>query len=228
MPRVVWQGVWQVAADGTHDPGMVEPMTGPPDAHPSEGPVHRRTMEIEVYDVPSHTLRVVGTLRDTRPWADPEGELRDVHDMELTVDVRRSDLTITAVRARMHRFPHAECPAILPAFDDLVGLSVARGYTRAVQERLGRARGCTHLELLARTLGPAVIQALPSAAARDADSGVLAGASGVSPVQWLANSCHVWRTGGPGERKLAVGWRPLTDSYPAPTAEELEDRAAKG
>jgi len=25
-----------------------------------------------------------------------------------------------------------------------------------------------------------------------------------------------------------VGWRPLADSYPAPTAEELEDRAAKG
>jgi len=58
MPRVVWQGVWQVAADGTHDPGMVEPMTGPLDAHSSEGPVHRRTMEIGVYDVPGHPAGV--------------------------------------------------------------------------------------------------------------------------------------------------------------------------
>ena len=30
----------------------------------------------------------------------------------------------------MGRFPHPECPDIEPSFSELIGLSVARGYTR--------------------------------------------------------------------------------------------------
>ena len=62
----------------------------------------------------------------------------------------------------MHAFPHTECPTIEAAFAGLVGLNVARGYTREVQTRFGGPRGCTHLEHLARSLGPVVIQAVTS------------------------------------------------------------------
>ena len=85
-----------------------------------------------------------------------------VHDMELRVRVRIADLTITGATAEMHAFPHTECPTIEAAFAGLEGLSVARGYTREVQARFGGPRGCTHLEHLARSLGPVVIQAVTS------------------------------------------------------------------
>ena len=65
----------------------------------------------------------------------------------------------------MGTFPHAECPSIEGVFGDLVGLSVSRGYTNAVQTRFGRERGCSHIEFLARALGPVVIQAITSSAA---------------------------------------------------------------
>ena len=61
--------------------------------------------------------------------------------MELRVVVRLDDLCITAADAVMHTFPHTECPGIAPAFAGLVGLSVARGYTRQVQSRFGGPRG---------------------------------------------------------------------------------------
>ena len=105
---------------------------------------------------------MVGRLRDTRPWAEDGAAVATVHDMELRVTVRNDDLVITEAEAAMHTFPHTECPGIVAAFAGLVGLSVARGYTREVQSRFGGPRGCTHLEQLARSLGPVVVQAVTS------------------------------------------------------------------
>ena len=75
---------------------------------------------------------------------------RDVHRMELGIVVRCADLVIVDAEATMGHFPHPECPSIEDSFSELIGLSVARGYTRAVQDRFGRERGCSHLEFLAR------------------------------------------------------------------------------
>ena len=80
--------------------------------------------------------------------------------------VRRADLTIVDAVADMKTFPHAECTEIEPNFRDLIGLSVGRGYSSAVQERFGRQRGCSHLEFLARAIGPVVVQGITSSAKR--------------------------------------------------------------
>jgi len=183
-------------------------------------PTHRRHIDFEVYER-DDGFEVIGRLRDDRPWAAGTDDVEHVHDMSLAVTVRREDLTITAAKATMHRFPHHECPGIEDAFSGLVGLGVARGYSRAVQERFGRSLGCAHLELLARMVGPVVIQAIPSSTLRqrgiEEAGSMLAGAGGA----WLADTCHVWRNGGPGPAKLAIGWRPGTTAYPAPSLEEL-------
>ena len=121
-----------------------------------------------------------------------------------------------------------ECAAIEPHFRDLVGLSVGRGYTSAVQERFGRERGCSHLEFLAAvSLGLTVIQATTSAAARQT---VLGGAypDGERNLSFLTNTCHVWTPDGPGAQKVALGWRPGRLGYPAPSAAEVARRLAAG
>ncbi len=123
--------------------------------------MHRRRVEVDVY-LRDDYFAVVGTLRDERPWAGGDRGPRQVHGMELGVVVRRVDMVIVDAAASMESYPHAECTAIEPKFTELIGLSVARGYTSAVQERFGRERGCSHLEFLARAIGPAVIQAVPS------------------------------------------------------------------
>jgi hypothetical protein len=190
-----------------------------------EVPTHRRTIDVEVFERQGDFV-VVGRLADDRPWAAGSDRVEHVHDMELSVTVRRPDLVITEARAVMRRFPHAECPGIEAAFGGLVGLSVARGYTRAVQERFGRALGCTHLEFLARAIGPVVVQALPSSAARTR-AGVLAEPTRAETgTAWLADTCHVWAVGGAGEQKLALGWRPGNGPYPAPSLVELRRPAA--
>lgn len=106
-------------------------------ADPELVPVHRRTIEFDVYDA-GDSVRVVGRLRDLRPWAEDEARTI-VHDMELDLEVRRSDFVILAAKATMHTFPHAECPQIEDAFAQMVGLSnrtwLHQGHLRSVRRR---------------------------------------------------------------------------------------------
>ncbi len=181
--------------------------------------LHRRAIDFEVFGV-EDDLVIVGRLRDTRPWAADGSAVATVHDMELRVRVRTTDLTIVGATAEMVTFPHAECPVVEEAFAGLVGLSVARGYTRAVQTRFGGPKGCTHLEQLARALGPVVIQAVTSRRALSVSRGesqdLLAG-GGASGSPWARDSCHIWAEGGTADQKLAAGWRPGVGPYPSPT-----------
>jgi Protein of unknown function (DUF2889) len=185
----------------------------------AEAPLHRRSIVYEAFDG-GEDLRVRARLEDVRPWADGARSVSLVHDMSLSVTVRVADMTITAATADMHVFPHAECPAILEAFGGLVGLSVARGYTREVQRRFGGPNGCSHLEHLARSLGPVVVQAVTSRRARAVSRGetpdLLAGTT-----PWARDTCHVWAEGGVAEEKLAAGWRPGVGPYPAPLLEVI-------
>jgi Protein of unknown function (DUF2889) len=202
-------------------PPTVAALRPPPDS--GEQPVHRRTITMEVFQRDAHLL-VVGTLRDQRPWASGDLGPSDLHTMELAIVVRRADMTIVDAAADMQTYPHAECTDIEPSFHDLVGLSVARGYSNAVQQRFGRERGCSHVEFLARAIGPVVIQGLTSSGAWEVEKG-----SGEHPMReggfsFLTNTCHIWTEDGAGAQKIAAGWRPGLLGYPAPRAVEVRRR----
>ncbi len=181
--------------------------------------VHRRAIDFEAFDE-GEELLVIGRLRDSRPWA-AEGAI-EVHDMELRVRVHRSDMTISECRAVMHTFPHAECPGIVAAFAGLAGLTVTRGFTRAVQSLVSGPNGCTHLDQLARSIGPVVVQAVTSGRAREIRQGRATELpTDTSNAPWARDTCHVWAEGGVAEQKLAAGWRPGRGGYPAPPLEEI-------
>jgi hypothetical protein len=103
----------------------------------------------------------------------------------------------------------------------LVGVNIGRGYNRAVQERFLGIAGCAHLEHMARTLGPAVVQATQSARAHQrVSSDALPRDITVTP--FMRNTCHVWRDDGPAQQKLEAGWRPGLTSNPVPSPVEIK------
>ncbi len=187
-------------------------------------PLHVRSIEYQAFDA-GDALSIVGRLRDSRPWAVDGSAVEQVHDMELRVTVAVADITITESDAVMHAVPHTECPGIVPAFRALAGIDIGRGFTRQVQGLFGGPRGCTHLEHLARSLGPVVIQAMTSkralAVARGEAEDLITDAG--SP--WARNTCHVWAEGGVADRKLAAGWRPGIGPYPSPPVATFESTA---
>lgn len=186
-------------------------------------PTHRRTITIESFDDDGATFEVRARLTDERPWATDETQVPVLHQMVLVLTVDRASATIVDANAEMLNYPHVECAIIAPAFRQLVGLSVTRGFNREVQARLGRERGCTHLEFLARAVGPAVIQAMASMASRSGRN-VVTRDEDASPATWLENTCHLWATGGVGFEKMSGGWRPGQVRYPTPSLVELRRR----
>jgi len=189
----------------------------------SEVPTHRRSIVMESFDDP-RGHRISATLKDERPWAESDAEVPVLHSMVLEVLVDPVSLTIIDARAEMKNFPHAECQSIEPAFRQLIGLSVMRGYNKAVQNVLGRERSCTHLEFLARAIGPMTIQVMASSHSRSGRNSVAESGSSTMSA-WLVNSCHLWAEGGIGASKLALAWRPGTTEYPTPSLVELRRRA---
>jgi hypothetical protein len=186
-------------------------------------PTHRRTITVESFET-DDGFEMRGTLVDERPWAESQTTVRTLHSMALTLRVNRASMLITDARAEMAACPHEECRTIEPAFRGLVGVSITRGYNRAVQDKLGRQLGCSHLDFLARAMGPAAIQTMASSSHRRGEPFVSSGSSD-SPSQWLTNTCHLWAEGGIGAEKMRLGWRPGVEAYPTPTLVELRRRA---
>jgi hypothetical protein len=166
-------------------------------------PIHVRTIRVAATRVGADLLEVTGQLVDDRPSGNPDwfGEGTDprVHDMTLTIRVRHPDLVVTEVGGTMTTHPYTLCPDALPSLQHLVGLSVARGFTRAVNERLGRQRGCAHLTALVQAMGPVVRQGAGVA------FGVESAAGDAERDLWFVNSCQAWREHGPLHERLRAG-----------------------
>jgi hypothetical protein len=199
---------------------------GPGEPNVERVPVHRRTITYDSYD-DGDSICVVGTLRDERPWAaDNKYEIAQevAHDMELRVVVDKATFIITECQPTMRTYPHFECPGIYPAFEALVGVSVGRGFTMNVIEKVSGPAGCTHLDQLARALGPVVYQAMTACKVySEAHDGV---SLRTAPGKWIVDTCHIWADGGIGSQKFAAGFR-FGGEYPAPSLAVIRSRATK-
>lgn len=164
-------------------------------------PVHVRTIRMEAMEAGPDQLEVTGHLVDERPRQSSEGDegTRVVHDMRVTLRVRYPDFVITKASGGMTAHPYTICPEALPPLEQLVGLSVARGFNRAVQECLGHERGCAHLTALILAMAPVVKQG----------AGTAFGSGWRAPVQsgdpWFINTCQAWRKDGPLHTLLKQG-----------------------
>lgn len=166
-------------------------------------PVHVRTIRVEAFPVGANELEVTGVLLDERPrgapWWGGEDGGGVVHDMTVTLRVRYPDFVVTGATGKMASHPYTICPEAVPALEQLVGLSVARGFIRSVQERFGRERGCAHLTALILAMAPAVKQAAGAA---------FRGQRSAHPPRdnrWFINTCHAWREDGPLHSLLERG-----------------------
>jgi hypothetical protein len=166
-------------------------------------PVHTRTITIDVFKASDDELEVTARLVDSRPdaqpsWFDvPQGST--IHDMSVTLHVHYPDLTITAASSSMTEHPYTICPDAIPTVGRLVGLSVAQGFTRAVNERLGRQQGCSHMTALVHAMGPAIKQGAGAAFFDE---------NGFPPPDadlWFIDTCQAWRDGGPLVKGLRAG-----------------------
>ena len=142
-------------------------------------------------------------------------------------------MQIVAAAVGFESHPNEECPQIVTHYDQLVGLSIARGFTHRVRELFGGPRGCTHTTALLQAMAPVAVQCIWSMRASEARRGETQGALDLTPEQRRAmwqmnvNTCHVWAedsdgSGGWGGRgDAAAGVRSRADGAPRAQARRL-------
>jgi len=118
--------------------------------------IHTRQVNCQGYRRPGGLWDIEGHLTDVKTYGFSSihrGEIvpgEPIHDLWLRITIT-DHFKVVAIEAATANGPFNICGDITPAFQQLVGLTIGAGWTRAIKERLGGAKGCTHLVEL---LGP--------------------------------------------------------------------------
>lgn len=175
-----------------------------PDAAPREL-IHTRRIECHGYKRQDGLWDIEGQLTDGKSYAfgnEYRGEVKPgefIHEMWLRLIVDDT-MTIQGVEAATDHSPYGVCAAILPSFQQLKGLKIAKGFNAKVFELFGGVSGCTHhVELIGR-LATVAFQTIFPYRSR------LARLEGKSPDASrrprLLNTCHAFAENGEIARKL--------------------------
>lgn len=175
--------------------------------------IHSRSYDVKTYRIDGDTMRIRGRVTDTKPaglFVVDDVEPLDVHDMIVDLVVSYPMFDILAVDVVFDTHPHESCPSISDAYQALVGLSIARGFSRKVTEIFGGPNGCTHVGALLRAMAPVAVQSTYSMMRADPDFDPANPRERTSEERERSNtfvidSCHVWDAGGEYVQRIASG-----------------------
>jgi len=167
------------------------PLSPPADREP----LHRRLIECRGYRRRDGLWDVEGHLVDTKTYSFPNQDRGEIHAGEplhemwvrLTFD---DDLVVRDVEAVTDAGPYKICPDAAPKLGVLKGLRIAHGWTRAVKERLGGAKGCTHLVEMLGPVATVAYQTLVSLRMKRLD------ATPTDRRPPVIDSCYAYRSDG--------------------------------
>jgi len=166
----------------------------------TEIPLHHRVYDIRSFRVDEGRLRIRGQVVDTKPagmYVRRDPEPLDVHDMVVELFVSWPEFVIDGVEVSFDTHPHRACPGIAPAYQQMVGISIARGFSRRVTELFSGSAGCTHVGALLKAMAPVAVQSIYSMnfANPDYDGQGFPARSEEEErrsMSFVINSCHVW------------------------------------
>jgi hypothetical protein len=176
--------------------------------------IHERAYVVRAYRKDDTTLVLRGAVRDQKPpglYVPGDPDPLTVHHMIVDLAIRVPDLEIIDAQAVLDVHPHAACPTIQEHYGNLVGLSIARGFTHKVRELFGGPRGCTHTTALLQAMAPVAIQSMWSFRVKAQREGSVGGPDFSSPEsrrQAMAmniNTCHIWAEDGDQVRGILAG-----------------------
>lgn len=189
--------------------------------------LHTRTYEVKAYRKDADTMMLRGVVRDVKPaglYVADDPEPLTIHHMVLDLDIAFPAMEIARVEVVFEDFPHTTCPTIIPDYQKLIGLSIARGFTNRVRELFGGPRGCTHILALLQAMAPVTNQtrfSMMAASARltaaegsdvaDGMPSTFGNFGSLTPEQRLSamrfnlNTCHIWDEDGEHVQSMKRG-----------------------
>lgn len=168
--------------------------------------VHTRSIVCRSFRREDGLVDVDGRFIDTRPYAYdspwrgrcPPGSA--LHNMQLRLTINR-ERQIVALVSAMPATPYEGCAEVNPNFQALVGLSMARGFRKALREKLDGVAGCTHVLALLDGMAAAAMQSFASIANAPRLPGQPEPVR-VFSLEALVNTCYSYREDGPVMQRM--------------------------
>lgn len=191
-------------------------------------PIHTRSYDCAAFDEGDGRMRVRGRLVDNKPHGLglADGEPLVIHDMVVDLIVAVPAFVVEAVETTMNVHPYQACTNILVDYQQLVGLSITRGYSRRIRELFGGPGGCSHVGALLQALGPVAVQASWSLVTLHDDLADRLSTEGDAEdrarrVRMNTNTCHVWAEGGDQITAVELGRSPLRPAWESERLQQL-------
>jgi hypothetical protein len=193
---------------------------GPDDLLPPDDglePLHTREYQVRSYRLSSGRLLLRGAVRDRKPpgmYVPEDPDPLTIHHMVVELEVSFPALVIERASVLFETHPHRTCPTIADHYGNLVGLSIARGFTHKVRELFGGPRGCTHTTALLQAMAPVAIQSnwsLRVANARETPVELRRPPTAEERQQMFRfnlNTCHIWAEDSEHTRAMLAGEEP--------------------
>jgi hypothetical protein len=163
--------------------------------------IHDRNYSVHSFRQADDRLVLRGVVHDQKPpgiYFEDDPEPLSVHHMVVDLTLAFPSLEITKADVWMNVTPHMGCSRIEPDYQQLVGLSIARGFSRKVKDLFGGPKGCTHIGALLQAMAPVAIQsswsmrALSSAGMGMSPNGDATIAEKKQALAFNINTCHIW------------------------------------
>lgn len=174
--------------------------------------LHDREYRVRAYRKAPDRVLIRGAVRDQKPpglyLADDPDPLT-IHHMQLDLEISFPYLEIVDANVVFEMHPMDNCPTIIDHYQNLIGISIARGFTHKVRELFGGPRGCTHTTALLQAMAPVAVQcfwSMRAAGAREAGRSD-SPAPSADDQTWRMNigSCHMWAEDGEEVERLESG-----------------------
>ncbi len=189
--------------------------------------IHSRDYEIKVYRVSSRELLARGAVSDRKPpglYIPGDPDELEIHQMQLELRIAMPSLEITHAQVLFESHPHVKCPMIAADYEKLIGLSIARGFTRKTRDLFGGPNGCTHTNALLQAMAPAIVQSTWSVSIeQQREEGqrypTMTPEQREARIRGNLNTCHLWAEDGEHVRSYREGTN--TDYPLIPVKERL-------
>ena len=171
---------------------------------------HIRKVLLEGFQREDGLFDIEGTLTDEKTFDFPNASKQRpagtfVHEMRVRITVDAQFIVREAEAASDTRPWDGACETVVPDYRSLVGLNLARGFRKAVAERFGKAKGCTHINELLGAIPTATFQTF---------SGSLCALNDPEQIGAILDTCHAMSRSSEPVRKYYPAWYVKPDAGP--------------
>lgn len=178
----------------------------------TDGPIHRRLLDLRSYPAGEGDIVVEGSLKDERFQAiyDLSGGKRDkgvIHDLVIRLLVGGAPLRILDAEAEMPHVPREQCRETRESVKKIIGLEIRSGFGERVHKLVGGVKGCAHLTHLLTVLAQEALHGYwthkmkkPAPPPRSFQD--------IEGLDSLINTCRLWRENGPLVKEIQAFLKP--------------------